>query len=200
MKRRSSLGQRVLGSMLILLVLAWLASVSAVVFYGGRNRIEKADAIVVLGAAQWAGRPSPVLQSRLLHAIDLWKRGYAPLLVLTGGTGRGDTTTEAEVGRKFAMAKGVPDNAIIVENRGRTTSESLRTVAAMLESRGMKRTILVSDSFHMFRLRLLAGKFGLECYTSPAPDSPISANPYKHWRYVLSESVKAPLALILEKS
>jgi uncharacterized SAM-binding protein YcdF (DUF218 family) len=198
MRRRSSIGQRVLGSILVLLVMLWLTSLLAVVFYGGRQRIQKADAIVVLGAAQWAGRPSPVLQSRLVHAIDLWKRGYAPLLILTGGSGKGDTTTEAEVGRKFAIAKGIPDSAIIVENRGRATSESLRTVAAILESRDKKRTILVSDSFHMFRLRILAGKFGLECYTSPAPDSPISANSSRHWRYVLSESVKAPLALIME--
>jgi uncharacterized SAM-binding protein YcdF (DUF218 family) len=154
---------------------------------------------VVLGAAQYWGRPSPVLKSRLDHAIGLWKKGYAPLLIVTGGAGRGDTTTEAEVGRKYALSKGVTDAAIVVENQGRTTRESLRTVSAMLKAREMNTAILVSDPFHMFRLTILARKFGLESRGSPTPSSPISANPSQVWRYVLSESVKAPLAFILER-
>ncbi len=199
MKRRSSLGQRILGRVLIAIALSWTASAIAVLYYGRNNNAKKADAIVVLGAAQYAGRPSPVLQSRLDHAIKLWKQDYAPLLVLTGGTGRGDTTTEADVGRKYAMNKGVPDSDIVVENQGRTTSESLKTVAAMLKARGLKRAILVSDPFHMFRLSILARRFGLESQTSPTSNSPISANPSRAWRYVLGESVKAPLAFILER-
>lgn len=199
MKRRSSLGQRVLSRVLVAIALSWAVSAIAVVYYGRRNDAEKADAIVVLGAAQYAGRPSPVLQSRLDHAINLWKDNHAPLLVLTGGTGKGDTTTEADVGRKYAMAKGVPDADIVVENQGRTTSESLRTVAAMLKARGLNRTILVSDPFHMFRLSILAKRFGLESQMSPTSNSPISANPSRAWRYVLSESVKAPMAFILER-
>jgi uncharacterized SAM-binding protein YcdF (DUF218 family) len=175
-------------------------SIGSVIYFGRRSEVEKADAIVVLGAAQYDGRPSPVLKSRLDHAIDLFKRGYAPLLVVTGGSGKGDTTTEADVGRKYALAKGIPEAAIIVENRGRTTSESLRTVSEMLKARNMKSTILVSDAFHMLRLRIMARRLGLRSYTSPAPGSPISANPSRAWRYVLSESVKAPLAFILERS
>ena len=199
MKRRSSLGQRILARGLILFAVLWGASAAAVLYYGRKNDIKKADAVVVLGAAQYWGRPSPVLKSRLDHAIDLWKHNYAPLLVLTGGTGKGDTTTEADVGRKYAMGKGVPDTAIVIENQGRTTSESLRTVSAMLKARDMKSAILVSDPFHMFRLSILARRFGLESYTSPTPTSPISANRSRVWRYVLSESVKAPVAFIMER-
>ena len=191
--------RRIVAGVLLLAVVLWLMSVASVIYYGNRHDVKKADAIVVLGAAQYDGRPSPVLKSRLDHAIDLYQRGYAPLLILTGGSGKGDTTTEADVGRKYALQKGVPDAAIVVENEGRTTSASLRTVAAMLKARNMKSTIMVSDAFHMFRLRILAMKLRLHVFTSPAPDSPIAANPSRVWRYVLSESVKAPLAFILEK-
>jgi uncharacterized SAM-binding protein YcdF (DUF218 family) len=199
MKRESSLGQKVLARTLIAVALSWTLSTIAVIYYGRDAAVEKADAIVVLGAAQYAGRPSPVLQSRLDHAINLWKEEYAPILVLTGGTGKGDTTTEADVGRKYAMRKGVPDADIVVENQGRTTSESMKTVAAILKARGVKRTILVSDPFHMFRLSILARRFGLDSQASPTANSPISTNPSRAWRYILGESVKAPLAFILER-
>jgi uncharacterized SAM-binding protein YcdF (DUF218 family) len=141
-----------------------------------------------------------VLRSRLDHAIQLFKGGYAPLLILTGGAGKGDTTTEADVGRKYALSKGVPDAAIVVENKGRTTAESLRTVAAMLKARELTNAIFVSDAFHMLRLKILASKFEMRAYTSPAPNSPIRVNGARGWRYILSESIKAPLAFILEKS
>jgi uncharacterized SAM-binding protein YcdF (DUF218 family) len=200
MRGRGITLQRVLALALMALAVLWVGSVIAVVSFGRRNDAEHADAIVVLGAAQYWGQPSPVLKERLNHAIALWKDGYAPLMVLTGGTGRGDTTTEAEVGRKYAMSRGVPDSAIIVENRGRTTKESLRTVAAILKARNMRKAILVSDPFHMLRLRILAGKLDLTVRSSPTRTSPISASPSQYWSYVLSESLKAPLAFILEKS
>jgi uncharacterized SAM-binding protein YcdF (DUF218 family) len=184
---------------LLMVVVLWLGSVAAVVYAGRQGELQHADAVVVLGAAQYAGSPSPVLRSRLDHAIQLFKSGYAPLLIVTGGAGRGDTTTEADVGRKYAMAKGVPDAAIVVENRGRTTVESLGTVAAMLKAREMTSAIFVSDAFHMLRLRILARKLDIRAYTAPAPNSPIRVNGARGWRYILSESIKAPLAFILEK-
>src|SRR5919197_161074 len=85
-----------------------------------------AGAIVVLGAAQYVGRPSPVLRARLDHALALWRRGLAPRLILTGGTGVGDTTSEAAVGRRYVLRRGVPEQAVITENRGKTTRESMR--------------------------------------------------------------------------
>ena len=165
---------------------------------GNRDDRQRADAIVVLGAAQYDGRPSPVLKARLDHAVSLWDRHLAPRLVLTGGMGDGDTTSEAAVGRRYAVKHGVPDSVILMETRGRTTAESVQRVAAMLDSLSRREVILVSDPFHMLRLSILARRFGLSPRTSPTRTSPISASKTESWRYALSESVKVPLTLLFE--
>jgi uncharacterized SAM-binding protein YcdF (DUF218 family) len=177
----------------------WLISAVAVLVWSARDEARPAQAIVVLGAAQYAGKPSPVLRARLDHALDLWNRHLASLLILTGGTGSGDTTSEAAVGRKYAKKHGVPDSAILVENEGRTTSESMRAVAGMLEVRGLQSALLVSDPFHMLRLRILARRFGFTPYTSPTRTSPISPNREERWKYMFSESIKAPMAFFFER-
>lgn len=166
---------------------------------GRRDHAQRANAIVVLGAAQYVGRPSPVLRARVDHAVALWKRGLAPTLILTGGTGAGDTVSEAAVARKYAMSKGVPDRAIVLEINGRTTSESVRAVARIMEDREQHSVILVSDPFHMLRLSILARRHGLEPYTSPTRTSPIDSNREQRWKYMVSESVKVPLAYIFER-
>src|ERR1035437_3879319 len=176
-----------------------IASATAVLIWSSRDEARPAHAIVVLGAAQYAGKPSPVLRARLDHALDLWNRHLASLLILTGGTGAGDTTSEAAVGRNYARKHGVPDSAILVENEGRTTSESMRAVAGMLEVRGLQTALLVSDPFHMLRLRILARRFGFIPYTSPTQTSPISPNREERWKYIFSESLKAPLAFFFER-
>lgn len=177
----------------------WIISASAVLIWSARDEARPAQAIVVLGAAQYAGRPSPVLRARLDHAVGLWKRDLASLLILTGGTGTGDTTSEAAVGRTYAKKRGVPDTLILVENEGRTTSESMKAVAGMLEVRGLHTALLVSDPFHMLRLRILARRFGFTPYTSPTRTSPIEPNREQRWKYIFSESVKAPLAFFFER-
>ena len=103
------------------------------------------------------------------------------------------------MGRTYARRHGVPDSAILVENEGRTTSESMRAVAGMLEVRGLQTALLVSDPFHMLRLRILARRFGFTPYTSPTRTSPISPNREERWKYIFSESLKAPLAFLFEK-
>ena len=163
----------ILASVVVALIL-WGISASAVLMWSARDEARPAQAIVVLGAAQYAGRPSPVLRARLDHALDLWNRHLSSLLILTGGTGTGDTTSEAAVGRNYARRHGVPDSAILVENEGRTTSESMRAVAGMLEARGLQTAVLVSDPFHMLRLRILARRFGFTPYTSPTRTSTAS--------------------------
>lgn len=180
-------------------LIAWVISMIAVERVGRHDEAQRADAIVVLGAAQYVGRPSPVLRARVDHAVSLWKRGLAPTLILTGGTGVGDTTSEAAVARKYAMSQGVPDRVIVVEMKGRTTSESMRAVARIMDDREQSSVILVSDPFHMLRLSILARRFGLEPYTSPTRTSPITSNREEHWKYMVSESVKAPLAYIFER-
>jgi len=202
-KQKAKQAVKIVRRMLTVAVVAmfalWVISATAVLVWASRDEARPAQAIVVLGAAQYAGKPSPVLRARLDHALDLWNRHLASLLILTGGTGSGDTTSEAAVGRTYARKHGVPDSAILVENEGRTTSESMRAVAGMLEVRGLQTALLVSDPFHMLRLRILARRFGFTPYTSPTQTSPISPNREERWKYIFSESLKAPLAFFFER-
>jgi len=195
---RPSLLLRLTRTIALLLVLGWLASLAAVLIWERRDDAGRADAIVVLGAAQYDGRPSPVLKARLDHALSLWGQHLAPRLVFTGGMGDGDTTSEAAVGRRYAVKHGVPDSAILTETRGRTTAESMQRVAAMMDSASGREVILVSDPFHMLRLSILARRFALVPHTSPTRTSPISSSATESWRYALSESVKVPLTLLFE--
>jgi uncharacterized SAM-binding protein YcdF (DUF218 family) len=198
-KQAVRIARRILTIGVVMVFCLWLISTVAVLVWSSRDEARPAQAIVVLGAAQYAGKPSPVLRARLDHAVDLWNRHFASLLILTGGTGSGDTTSEAAVGKNYAKKHGVPDSAILVENEGRTTSESMRAVAGMLEVRGLQSALLVSDPFHMLRLRILARRFGFTPYTSPTRTSPISPNREERWKYVFSESLKAPLAFFFER-
>ena len=198
-KKAVNLIRRILTVAVVAAFALWILSATAVLVWSSRDEARPAQAIVVLGAAQYAGKPSPVLRARLDHALELWNRHLASLLILTGGTGSGDTTSEAAVGRTYARKHGVPDSAILVETEGRTTSESMRAVAGMLEVRGLQSALLVSDPFHMLRLRILARRFGFTPYTSPTRTSPISPNREERWKYIFSESLKAPLAFFFER-
>jgi uncharacterized SAM-binding protein YcdF (DUF218 family) len=142
---------------------------------GNRDQRERVDAIVVLGAAQYNGRPSAILKARLDHAIGLYDDGLAPYLVVTGGKAEGDRTTEAASARAYALAKGVPRDAILVEDQGRTTLESLRAVAAILHARGLTSTLFVSDRTHMLRVLRIARDEGLTPLGSPTATSPTDA-------------------------
>jgi uncharacterized SAM-binding protein YcdF (DUF218 family) len=198
-KQAVNIVRRILTVAVVTAFALWITSAAAVLIWSSRDEARPAQAIVVLGAAQYAGRPSPVLRARLDHALDLWNRRLASILILTGGTGSGDTTSEAAVGRTYAKRHGVPDSAILVESEGRTTSESMKAVAGMLEVRGLQSALLVSDPFHMLRLRILARRFGFTPYTSPTRTSPISPNREERWKYIFSESLKAPLAFFFER-
>jgi len=177
----------------------WLGWMGAVLLWSALDQARPAESIVVLGAAQYDGHPSPVLRARLDHAVDLWNRHMAQIVILTGGRGPGDTTSEAAVGRSYVKRHGVPDAAILLENEGRTTRASLIAVSKMLSDRGMKTAILVSDPFHMLRLWILSRRFGFTPYTSPTRTSPISPNREERWRYMLGESVKAPMTFLFER-
>lgn len=190
---------RAVALLALLVALGWLASLAGVLVWSRRDEAREADAIIVLGAAQYVGRPSPVLRARLDHAVALWKRGLAPRLVFTGGTGVGDTLSEAAVSRRYAMKQGVPASAIMLENEGQTTRESMRAVATYLRAGDDTTVILVSDPFHMLRLSVLARQMGLVPYTSPTRTSPISANRGKELRYLVSESLKVPVAYLMER-
>jgi uncharacterized SAM-binding protein YcdF (DUF218 family) len=179
----------------LLLLALWALSLVSVHLWGRRDEARAADAIVVLGAAQYDGKPSPVLKARLDHAVELYRRGLAPKMIMTGGMGPGDTVSEAVVGKRYAARNGVPEDAILVETDGLTSLQSMRAVASLMQREGLGRAVLVSDPFHMLRLKLLSKRVGIEGYTSPTPSSPISRNRAQERRFLLRESVILPLVL-----
>jgi uncharacterized SAM-binding protein YcdF (DUF218 family) len=140
---------------------------------GLSDQVRPVDAIVVMGAAQYDGRPSPQLAARLDHAADLWDQGLAEVLVVTGGNQPGDRFTEAEASANYLIERGVPAEAILQEDASHSTYASLETVSAMLHQRGLFRVLLVSDPFHSLRTRLTAQELGLVAYVSPTRTSPL---------------------------
>jgi uncharacterized SAM-binding protein YcdF (DUF218 family) len=140
---------------------------------GERDDRRPADAIVVLGAAQYDGRPSPIFAARLDHALELYRDGLAPRILVTGGKEIGDRTTEGASGRTYAIGHGVPADAILVEEESRNTLESIRAVGQVLRSRGLSNAVFVSDRPHMLRVLKMAGDEGITAWGSPTETSPI---------------------------
>ncbi len=186
-------------ALLAVLLALWLASLAAVLLVSRRDRAGAANAIIVLGAAQYNGQPSPVFRARLDHAVALWRRGLAPVIVATGGVGARDTLSEAEVARRYLARQAVPDSAVAVEALGRRSEPSVRAAARLVRARYGRRVILVSDGFHMLRLTVIARRMGLEPLGSPAPTSPITKSRRREAGYLLAESVKVPIAFLLTR-
>jgi uncharacterized SAM-binding protein YcdF (DUF218 family) len=161
----------------------------AVWWQGTRDERQPVDAILVLGAAQWNGEPSPVLQARLDHALALYRSGYAPRLIVTGGVGEGDRYSEAGVAAAYLRAQAVPAGAILLEDQGRSSLESIRAAADVLLPYGWSRVLLVSDPPHMLRILRMARAAGLEAYGSPARNSPAVASPGASLRFMLRELI-----------
>jgi uncharacterized SAM-binding protein YcdF (DUF218 family) len=188
--------RRALGLILLAAAAIYTVALVMVLVVSQQDQRRSVDAIVVLGAAQYNGRPSPVLRARLDHALRLYNEGYAPRIIVTGGVGRGDTTSEATVGRHYLLARDVVPGDVVVQPQGRSTEASMTAVADWLVAEGLHSVILVSDPFHMFRLRLEARRTRLEAYTSPTESSPISDNPVLELRYLAAEGFKIPVAWI----
>jgi uncharacterized SAM-binding protein YcdF (DUF218 family) len=169
-------------------VVAGLVLVGAIYRQARLDQARPAEAIVVLGTAQYNGWPGPVFQARLDRALELWRDGYAPLLVVTGGKLPGDGYTEAEAAWNYLTEAGVPPAAIVSENAAHDTWESMQGVAALLRPLGIHEVILVSDGFHLFRSRLMARDVGLQAWGSPAESSPIRAGGGGEFTYVLREA------------
>src|SRR5258708_24793438 len=188
--------RRIVVALLLLVVLAWAVVVAAVAVTGASDQARAADAIAVLGAAQYSGRPSPVFRARLDHAAGLLQRGLAPLVLVTGGVGAGDTLSEAEVGRRYLVGRGVAVDAVIALPPAATTVASLQRVAEWFDGRTARRGVLGSAGVHLLRLNILAHHRGLIAYTSPPPRSPLRANPRRHAMFVLSEGFKVPVTWV----
>ncbi len=193
----SSLPARFFSTLTILLLIVWASFVTAIIDAGNRNEARSADAIIVLGAAQYEGRPSPVLKARLDHAAELWDRGLAPRMIVTGGRGVGDTTSEAAVSRRYLAQRGVPLGRILMDTGGLTTSQSMVAARHFLSTQSHPSVLIVSDPFHMLRLAILARRLQMIPLLSPTRTSPISSRWGQRLRYVLAESIKAPYALVV---
>jgi uncharacterized SAM-binding protein YcdF (DUF218 family) len=148
----------------------------------------RVGAALVLGAAQWNGDPSPVLRARLDHALELYRRGQVRQIILTGGTGPGDTTSEAAAGKQYLIEQGISADALLLEDQGTTTWESLRNAVPLARANRIGAVLLVSDPFHMLRSIKMARDLGLIAYGSPTRTSPISSGSAEETRYVLREA------------
>jgi uncharacterized SAM-binding protein YcdF (DUF218 family) len=137
----------------------------------GLNEQHPADAIVVFGAAEYVGHPSPVFRARLDHAYNLFQRGLAPVIITTGGAGNDLHFSEGQVGRDYLESRGIPDANLIAETQGGDTDESSQRVAVIMRANDMDTCLLVSDAYHMFRAKQMMEAQGIRVYISPRPDS-----------------------------
>ncbi len=174
--------------LILSIVLLGGSLVVAIYLQAGRDQSRPVDAIVVLGAAQYDGRPSPVLRARLETALDAWNQGWSDIIIVTGGNLPGDRFTEAEASQMWLVERGVPAEAILLENESNSTEENLTGVAAIMDEQGLHSALIVSDGFHLFRAKYIADSLGIDGYGLPATDSPIGRWSVNEFFYVLREA------------
>ena len=175
-RRRRPVLYTIVGLLLagVLLIGYYAVSLYQVWSTGRSDEARTVDAIVVLGAAQYDGRPSPQLQARLDQVLRLWPESHAPMVIVTGGRQPGDRFTEAGSSAIYLIDRGVPPDAIVQEDQGASTYESLEAVATMLDERGLGSVLIVTDPYHALRSRLIAEEVGLEAYVSPTTTSVVT--------------------------
>jgi uncharacterized SAM-binding protein YcdF (DUF218 family) len=151
------------------------------------DELHAADAIVVFGAAEYVGHPSPVYRARLDHAFDLFQRRLAHIIITTGGSGKDRHFSEGQVGRDYLESRGAPDVNVIAETQGDNTDESAQRVGVIMRTNGMHSALLVSDAYHLYRARKMMAAQGLTVYVSPRPDS-IPKTRWGRWMGALREA------------
>lgn len=175
MSRAASLSRKVAALLLLCILGGFLAfyihTCVAIVQQSHVDERHTADAIVVFGAAEYSGRPSPVLRARLDHGLDLFRQDLAPFLITTGGSGGDPHFSEGGVGHDYLAAHGVPDGALIEETQGGDTLQSAERVAVIMRTNGLKTCLAVSDAYHLYRVKRLMAEQGIPCYASPRPGS-----------------------------
>lgn len=172
-----------MGILGLLLVIA-----AQVVHQATLEQARPVDAIVVFGAAEYVGHPSPVFRARLDHAHELFERGLAPLIITTGGYGKDPKFSEGQVGRDYLAKHGVPDVNLIAETQAGDTDQSAKRVAVILDANNLKSVLLVSDAYHVYRAKRMLEAEGITVYTSPRPDS-IPKTVWGRWWSALREAV-----------
>jgi uncharacterized SAM-binding protein YcdF (DUF218 family) len=152
-----------------------------------RDEAKRADMIIVMGAAEYRGKPSPVLRARLDHAVELYRTRYAPLILTTGGAGGDPKFTEAEVGRSYLIDRGIPPEQIVVENQGETTAQSLAAAFEIMQRMELRSCIVVSDGYHIFRAKKYLQAEGLTVFGSPRISGPQPE--WKEWWEYMKQAV-----------
>lgn len=170
------------------LAVVWLLGVAAwIVWIGDRDQAAPADAIIVLGAAAYDAKPSPVFEERIRHGLDLYQRGYAPVLIFTGGFGGTRARfAESQVARRYALRHGVPEQAILIETASRTTQQNLVQARTLMREHHMRRVIVVSDPLHMARALRLSRRLGIDALASSTPSTRFRSF-HTSWRFLLQE-------------
>lgn len=165
-------------SVLLIAVLAYLAVTTiSIVFFSKIDETKKADAAIVLGASVYDNSPSPVFSERINHAVDLYNAGYVDAIIMTGGTGKGNIRSEADIAREYAEQEGVPPEAIFKEEDSTITEENLENAKKVMSEHGMDTALIVSDPLHMKRAMLYAKDLGIDAYSSPTPSTL-----YRSWK------------------
>jgi uncharacterized SAM-binding protein YcdF (DUF218 family) len=167
---------------LVLLVAAFASVARIVIRDSSKQELQPAAAIIVFGAAEYDGRPSPVFRARLDHADTLFRQGLAPVVITTGGHAADPKFSEGGVGHDYLMRKGVPESALIAETQASDTAESAERVAVIMRANHMNSCIAVSDAYHMFRIRKLVEHQGMQVFLAPRPDS----RPKSVWQRVIA--------------
>ena len=169
--------------LIVVLVVLFVAVVSLrIVHQADLEEVHPADAIVVFGAAEYYGRPSPVYRARLDHAFDLFQKHVATLIITTGGAGEDPRFSEGGVGHDYLMRRGIPEATLIAETQGSDTRSSAERVAVIMRTNRMRSCVAVSDAYHVFRIRKLLEHEGIQVYVAPRPDS----RPHSAWQRVLA--------------
>ena len=174
-------------AIVLILVLYWTYLYREIRSWAIRDEAQKAEAIVVLGAAQYNGRPSPVLKARLDHAYELYQQGYAPAIITTGGYGPDPNFSEAQVSTRYLVQRGVDMSDIITEQGSGTTYDSIQAASELLKAKGWTTALVVSDGFHLYRAKRMFSDNGITTFTSPAPNSPIEVESSQRFWHSLRE-------------
>jgi len=179
---------RTVGALVLAAGLVVVSTATAIWWTARQDSQPTSDAIVVLGTAQYNGVPSSIFEARLEHALALWEQGVAPVVVTVGGRAEGDVFSEAEAGRDYLAAAGIPDDGLLAVPEGVDTLESMREVSAAFDERGWSTAVLVTDPWHAMRAERMAEDSGMEASSSPTRQGPAVQTRAVQFRYILRET------------
>lgn len=185
-------------AIIILILAGFIGLIIKIYIQSNINEDRNTDAIVVMGASQWSGRPSPALQARLNHALFLYNQNLAPKIILTGGVGDGQKLSESQVGKNYLINKDINNQIILTEEIGRTSWQSLIEVKKILNEQDLDSVILVSNGFHMMRLKKMSKDLRIKAFTSPVKESPINKGSIEEFRYIIREALVYILYLLFK--